>query len=584
MTISPGLTNISDLFGADRVFIIPPYQRPYSWEKDQVQDMLDDIRYTDPERTHFFGTILFKNSGIRCQSFDVVEVVDGQQRLTTLQILISECIRRLTGVMERTTSTRLTQQYLKVDRVPRLTPSSFDKSFYQDVIIGDQGYPNTPHTPSQDRLRMAKEQIRSYVDALSVEEGTRLLDQVKRMAVLVYTVASDGEASVIFETTNDRGKPLGTLDKTKSFLMQHLYSKGDNLADSLREVNDQFSVIYGMLDVLEDNGIASFGDDEVQRWHFILTYENWGSHKDYDNYLPFIKRAVNDVSRRPDSEGVVKDYVTRYVSTLVRTFTAVKELIEHARDKNDRAGKALIDFFVLGREATFMPMLIEGWIQARESNDMRSMVAFSLLTKSCEVCSFRAYGVGNRRSNTKQSALFSTAWRLHRKELTLVEATASIMDMVDELTPKNIFEEKLRSQSFWDEVPTGDIKFLLWKYEMYARERSQPIEPLSIPVSEVFSDKVEIEHILPQTNALPRELADRLVNCLGNLALASKSANASMSNKPFSEKSEYYKNSLFRTQRDLSTVAQWGEPEIAERTDTLVRFCLEHWDALNSNP
>jgi len=583
MTVPPGLMTVSDLFGADRVFRIPPYQRPYAWGEQQVKDLLEDLRYTESQQAHFFGTILLKDAGQTRKSFDVIEVVDGQQRLTTLQILIHECLRE--SNLESATNTRLLQQYLRVDDVPRLTPSSFDDHFYQDVILGDQQYPAASSTPSQERLLKAKERVRAYIGGLGPEEAAKVLDQVKRMKVLVYTVATDGEAAIIFETNNDRGMPLGTLDKTKSFLMQHLYNKVELPEDLLKWINDEFSTIYTMLDTLEGNAVAPFDDTEIQRYHFILVEENWGSRRDYDDFLPYIKRTLNDVARRPNSGEAVKKYVTEYTKSLVAVFTAVKELIESAGDPTEPRGRFLADFFALRRTAAFMPILVAGWIQSQRDNSPKSADQFSRLTKACEACSFRVYGVGGRRSNTRESELYNHAWEVYRRQKSLDQVSVLIWQMVRDLTSLTTFKEKLGSSSFRGDTPDRDIKYILWKYEDFIRRQSQPVEPLSVPSSDIFSDKFEIEHILPQTNDLPTDQSEMIVNCLGNLALASKSANASMSNRKFSDKlNGYYQNSSFRMQRELASRTQWGEGEINDRTNSLVNFCLSQWDAPEPQP
>jgi uncharacterized protein DUF262/uncharacterized protein DUF1524 len=583
VTVPPGLMTVSDLFGADRIFRIPPYQRPYAWGEQQVKDLLEDLRYTEKQRAHFFGTILLKDSRESRESLDVVDVVDGQQRLTTLQILIHECLR--ISSLESAVNTRLVEQYLKVDDVPRLTPSSFDDHFYQDVILGDQQYPTASNTPSQERLLRAKEQMRDYFGSLGHEEVTKFLDQVKRMKVLVYTVETDGEAAIIFETNNDRGMPLGTLDKTKSFLMQQLYNKAEHSEELLKWINDQFSTIYTMLDTLEGNAVASFDDTEIQKYHFILKEENWGSHKDYDDFLPYIKRALNEIARKPNSGEAVKNYVTEYTRSLVAVFTAVKELIESAGGRTDPRGSVLADFFSLRRTSAFMPLLVAGWIQSNRENTPKSAAEFSRLTKACEACSFRVYGIGGRRSNTGESDLYSRAWYNFRGQTSLDEAAALVWKMARDLTPLTTFKEKLGSSSFRGQTPDRDVKYVLWKYEDFIRRQSQPVEPLSVPASEIFSDKVEIEHILPQTNDLAIDQSDMIVNCLGNLALASKSANASMSNRAFADKLKgYYQNSSFRMQRELASRTQWGEQEIKDRTNILVNFCLSQWDAPDPQP
>jgi len=89
-----GLKSISSLFSGANKFLIPRYQRLYAWEQSQWKDFWEDISYHNPAQKYFFGTILLKEAGLDAD-FDVLEVVDGQQRLTTMTIFFCEVIKRL---------------------------------------------------------------------------------------------------------------------------------------------------------------------------------------------------------------------------------------------------------------------------------------------------------------------------------------------------------------------------------------------------------------------------------------------------------------------------------------------------------
>lgn len=78
-----GQKRISELFDGRKIFNIPKYQRAYAWEKQQLKDFVEDIENQKLDRSYFFGTILFQAQP-RHEGFEVIDIVDGQQRITTL--------------------------------------------------------------------------------------------------------------------------------------------------------------------------------------------------------------------------------------------------------------------------------------------------------------------------------------------------------------------------------------------------------------------------------------------------------------------------------------------------------------------
>jgi hypothetical protein len=149
-----------------RVFVIPDYQRGYAWTDDHRRDLLSDLEELSalaPSKRHFTGTLVLKLRErepriVRGQSLAVVDVVDGQQRLTTLVILLSVMVRRLEALgtdEARDFARDLRETFVTVQRVPRLEPYGDSAAFFRDHVVG-----NTPHTkkgtPPQERMLAAR--------------------------------------------------------------------------------------------------------------------------------------------------------------------------------------------------------------------------------------------------------------------------------------------------------------------------------------------------------------------------------------------------------------------------------------------
>ena len=92
-----GQKTIDDLFDGTRIFNIPIYQRAYAWEDEHLNDFVDDIENQTPDKDYFFGTILFQQREEKSNNFKIIDIVDGQQRITTLIIFMKLLLDKLGG-------------------------------------------------------------------------------------------------------------------------------------------------------------------------------------------------------------------------------------------------------------------------------------------------------------------------------------------------------------------------------------------------------------------------------------------------------------------------------------------------------
>ena len=254
------LLSLNQLLHKDWLFEIPIYQRGYAWEEENLRDLWEDLYYLG-DREHYFGTVLLKKADrpparAGLKTFERFEVIDGQQRLTTTLILLRELITQMKGVGDediRAQVSKLEEDYIVYLDHYKLTIGGEDASFFRDSILGGTSA-TAPQTRAQERLRTAQTYFRGQFDRQRKEEGDGYLDfliefkgRIDRLAIMLYRVPSNAEAVRMFETMNDRGRPLTDLEKTKSILMYASYLVVDDpqtLETRLFELNDHFSRIY----------------------------------------------------------------------------------------------------------------------------------------------------------------------------------------------------------------------------------------------------------------------------------------------------------------------------------------------------
>ena len=586
-----GLTNLKDLVIGDRTFQIPIYQRNYSWEKKQWDDLWNDLVYLKyPDKKHYFGTLLMKKtkkkkeSGLK--SFEVYEMIDGQQRIATILILLREIIPQLNEIDDkdiREELKRLKEDYLKYRDVYKLELLGSDKEFFRKHIIDGEEYPDEILTPSQRRLGEAKTFFRKKIEEVkenSTSDKFRgfLLEfkqKIDSMEIIRYEVGNDADAVLIFETVNDRGKPLTNLEKTKSFLMHTIYlSAPEELVGYLNEVNESFSKIFRWFEEIVDTERGkNLGEDDIQRYHFVIYEKEAEKRREISyQYLSFLKEKIRRLYREDNEQSL--NYALEYTKDLEKAFFTMKEIITFG--KENRIGKLLTKIFTLERVANFYPLLIATWIRFRNEKEKIESI-LSLI----EVIVFRVYSIRRRRADTGESWLYDLAYRVHREDLQYNMIIKELGELIRYYEEDIDFERDLKVENFYDRIARRDKIYLLFEYEKFLREQSR--EPLDIRLEDILTPKFEIEHIWPDDASklnLSEDLEEIHEQCkdkLGNLTIASKSWNARWGNESFETKRKEYQNSTLRIQKELSDFEEWNKEQIEKRETHIIKFAIERW-------
>ena len=585
-----GLITLNSLIIGDRTFQIPMYQRQYSWEKKHWDDLWNDIVYLKSGKRHYFGTVLLRAVGKRkasgIKSFNVHDIIDGQQRITTVLIFLKEIIYQLDAIADpnfKEDLKKLKEDYLRYKDVHKLELLGDDKEFFRRNILDDEEYPDEILTPSQRRLSEAKTYFRSRLEEMKSKSTPNefqaflleLKQRIDDMEIIRYDVKDDADAVLIFETVNDRGKPLTNLEKTKSFLMHAIYlSASEELGNQLEQVNASFADIYRWVEEIKNTERGrNIGEDDIQRYHFVIYETEAKGNRDISySYLDFLKERVRRLYRE-DPPKCLK-YVLEYTRDLRTAFYAQKEIITFKGE--DKIGKLLKKIYVLERVANFYPLLIATWIRLREDQEKMAQI-LNLI----ETMAFRVYAVGRRRADTGETWLYELAYRVHSENLGFDKVVDELIRIIRYYENDRAFERDLKVENFYTRIRTRDKKYLLFEYERFLRETSG--ELLDLKLNDILSRNFEVEHIWasdPTNLGLTEDLEEIHELCkdkMGNLTLASASWNHSWGNKPFATKKNHYKKSLLRAQRDLSDLSEWGKAKIEERESELVNFALGRW-------
>ena len=584
-----GRKTIKDLFDSSTIFNIPKYQRAYAWEKEQLDAFVEDLENQDTEdlenqdtnKDHFFGTILLRKQEPEGE-FKIIDIVDGQQRITTIIIFMKLLLTQHKSMGNDIK--RLRRTYIKDDEY-KLRVLDIDNDFFESYILEDNGSgDNEMETPSQRRLLEAKEYLAEWIET-HPNRVKEFIDKIGNMKVLTYSVEDDSEAALIFETTNNRGKSLTSLEKVKSFLMHKTYLASKSPETPLKDLQNRFSKIYRDYEEIEDSRksrgeLGKTDENSILQYHSIA-FEIW-KDKEYQDPVRMINQQINALIKANRTADAA-DLINSYSKELRRSFKNMNKLLLNR-------APYLLDIFALRRPAAFYPLLIKAYKLDNSDEDQD----FKRVAQLVEIIGFR-FGITKSRSDKGVSQLYRLAREFNGD---FNQLTRELQEFVDWYCGDFEFERSLRQPRFYEVVDTGDQRYLFWKYENHLRLTEQPIFPemsTETFTNEKSQTKLTIEHIIPQNPKNSKKVVvdnsirsitdfeENYLHSIGNLVLDSRAANASKSNQDFETKDEQYSKAPVKSQLELNRFCnpkpdQWNHISIRDRKNKIVKFALERWN------
>ena len=600
------LPNIQQLFTA-RVFRIPDYQRSYSWEKSQWQDLLDDLEVLPEGKDHFTGTIVLQHqegpgaidrSG---EAYDSFDVVDGQQRLATLIILLGAIRDSARGAGLHDLATGIDGRFIRlIDRAgqqtSKVTFSDGSQPYFERLVVLEEPGPGGPSMPGERRLRDAVSFYRDALDNRRADDGDSFPERLEdlhskvahRLRVNIYEVETTGEVGVIFEVMNNRGRPLSELDLLKNYIL-YVGTKLD-----LEEHRLDEEVVHSWKSVFVNLMAAGLGratnEDQLLRAFWFMAYDH--NKKTWNGSRSF-KRQFNLKDYQGRHEELLRD-LRACVSTLADASVAYCDAYQPTRDgafggfqgeparriEVIRLSDCLVRMNVI---AGFLPLLMA--VRLREPANAE---LYRDVLQLCEQFAFRVYRLRGSRSDTGQSTLAKLGNEFYRGVLDVSALIAQLQGSLLYYSPEAEFRAEFDPDpEVNDWYHWSGLKYFLFEYE---RERAG-VEDLGIswPEVQAADPQKTIEHILPQTPDLPywqerftQEEIALLTHDLGNLCLTRD--NSSYGKKAFPDKKgapgadfPCYANSALQMERDLAAFSDWDHSTIEERRTTLIAWAQDRW-------
>ena len=512
----PEKRSIEDLYVGADYYVIPRFQRPYSWEATNLDDFWRDIVF-DNSIGYFIGPMVAwrePNSPVR-------RLVDGQQRLTTISIMFA-VIRDELAVLGSSTLAEGVHRYLeKRDRNNELqftlqteVPSPF---LSQAILKFPSDDSVVPTNEEELALSEALGQIRRQI---TEEVGKRqdpltwlleLRDRILGLKVIWIEHSNEDDAYIIFETLNSRGKDLEVVDLLKNHLLARLRGTGNAAADTYRTTWD------AMRDLLE----AADSRGRIDPNRFILHW--WLSQEDYVAQRKLFRAIKAKVNSLPLAKS--------HLESLVRDASLYRKVVEpQARwpIETAEAGRSLAALALFGIVQP-APLLLS-LMRARQASPKLGASQFNKTLQTIERFHFQRTVVSQLSSSGGVSEMYAKAAReLYAAGADQSARVAVLSDLRGKLNERKpdreqfvlAFEERF---VFTNDL-TRDSRLVRYVLSALLRE-AHPNTGI---------ENLTIEHIMPQDKIGNGETA-ATVGSLGNLLLVSETINRRLGNKSFAAK------------------------------------------------
>jgi len=597
---------IQEIF-SDKIFRVPNYQRNFSWEERQCRELIEDIDELPPWKKHFLGTLIFHvdedaepvtdQDGASLKTFNIV---DGQQRLTSLVILL-HCIAehfRAIGDHENL-YLGIRKKYVmlkdieKRDR-PRLILNEHCHNYYFKNIISEIPEIDGWNIQSHKMLFEAKKFFYGYLQekrASNYEFKTYLLNLMTKITnaleFTMYKVKEETDVGVIFEVMNNRGKPLSEMEKVKNYLIYLAKRLEPKAAEELDEkINRVWASI--LEDLMEASEFSNeIDEDQLLRSSWLMAYD---PHPKYWERYRSVKEKFNLKNYSGKHDWLLSE-IEAYIKLLENSCTAYCDVMAPKRRTafneyadNPEVRSRLIQksekLLRIGNISPFLPILIALRLKYPHDYELYER-ALDLIEKYA----FRIFRLHERRSNTGQASLLKRGNELFCSEIKPERMLRRIKSKLLEYSPdKDYVAEFELGRKNWYEF--SGLKYFLYEYEEHlAKGRA-----VQLPWEQVQKkDKKEtIEHILPQDASNeywkkrwePQQQIQKYLHDIGNLTLTLD--NSSYGNKSFLDKkgkpgTKGYWNSNMFQERMLARWEDWTEKELLERRMEIVDWALDRW-------
>lgn len=539
--------SLRKLLGNGLFYKIPRFQRDYSWTLEQWEDLWTDILNTikDPSQeddSHYMGYLVLQSTDDK-----TFEVIDGQQRLTTLTLIILAVIKNLQRLIDEKNEpeqniqriNQIRQTYIGyLDPVSlvsksKLTLNHNNNDYFQHYIIPLEKLPQRGFKASEHLLRKSFEwfdaQVSSLLKSVVSYKGQYLAKFVEDLSdalfFTVITVTDELNAYKVFETLNSRGVRLSSTDLLKNYLFSVL---------------DTNSEAQYELDILEKRWLQMESRLQSEKFpDFLRVY--WNSKYKLSRHSELFKTVKNNVKDRAGVFDLIKGLESDLDNYLALISPELSDFNEA-----DKTNLAILRMF---RVRQPYPLLLSAKRKFTQKE-------FSSLLRAIVVITFRYNTIGSYSPTDQEKVYCAVAEKISSNEI------LDLKDVWSYLKPIYIDDERFYLDFCCKSINTSDSRSRkLVRYILCLIEKN-----ISGTSLDFTSDSLNIEHILPQNapdgwNGFTSEACMEMVYRLGNMVLLQPSKNRDIGVEDYSEKIKVLSECTIKTTQLVANNYKEWSPE-----------------------
>lgn len=553
---------VGQLLKQSTPYKVPRFQRDYSWEAEQIEQLWNDFSFIIEEEldSYFIGSIVLRVD----DEIHGFEVIDGQQRLTAITILLC-ALRDILSKAKHAAARKIHTKFIvndsfsNEDLTPKLTLNDSNRQFFHEMIVENadanklnQTIRNRQESVSNKRMAQAylffAREFNKLIDSgESIDEVVASYTDVieKVVTVIQITVGDEQDAYVLFETLNDRGLDLSVADLFKNYFFAKAGSRIDDVQQNWMQ----------MLNYLGKN-------IEIKR--FLRHY--WLSRSDLVRDKDLFRRLKQDYSKKTE---VIK--FSRDLKAAANCYASLNDPLSeywHSFNPNDRKNiEHFIEDLKLFGVNQYNPLLLS----VLETNKK----IFPSVLKLTWAFAFRYTVILHRTTGSVEKPFASAALFVRENRKC---SAKDVFTIIERLYPTDQeFTDAFKQESF---TSAKIARYILRKID-----DCQDVEGKSVVNDD--SQKITLEHILPKNPTLsdwkefhqdPGNIGD-YIHRLGNMTLVSASQNRRLANLSFKQKLKIYREDKNPLKISLYPFKQeqWAAKNVEENQKIMTNFAKQIW-------
>jgi len=558
-SISATEDTVNSLFSRNYRFIVPEYQRQYSWTEKQWEEFWNDLNSLKNNETHFLGSIVVVEENTAIDELDRFEIVDGQQRLTTISILLSVIRQHYDLSGRESAANSVDEDYLWEDDTDfnpqqKLKLNSLDNPQYRRLLHG-----NAPRE-DQSQIKKAASYFEDKISPLSSDEVDTIRKRLLNAMTLVTIECNNQESAFrLFETLNDRGLELSSIDLMKNYLYKKTAQEPQINAEAIERD--------------WETTIENIRYEINKPYRFFVHYLLYAPEPDitesisqstlYDRFKKLVEEHI------PTSDMSLEQYISQMADdSLLYLDITNANINKYDTGSNDKINDILSDLSQLGfsQERIYLMGVFANLNSATEAIRALKLIESFMIRQ-------RFTGsITGKKLNTLYADICSQAFDRDN-------AIAYIRSQLADTAPD---DESVKASLITHNFSRSDrTLFFLRRLESEYYRSGNAIPSL----------RGEIEHIAPRKaftavkyNTWPtyldvgREEFNQIKDRLGNLTILENRLNLEASDNPFDQKKTKYMGSDFEMSKSISDYDEWSIEIIENRSKELAEAATEIWN------